>query len=562
MLENLYIKNFALIEELQLHFSEGLNVLTGETGAGKSIIVEALQMALGERASAEVIRAGADRAQVDALFRLPPNNDSIQQILEEHEIQTDDNTIILSRFIFSDGRSRAWISGRPVPIHVLTTLGNELVDFHGQHEHQSLLQPHRQLKLLDIYADAYLLRREIEKKYQQLQKMDKELQEWTEFQQKQSRELDLLRHELNEIEQINPQPGEDIELRNRIAYATNLETLRRNAREIAEILSGSEFSVLAQLHRVQVLLEEMKNYDEDLNTFSSRLDDVQYELQELSRECTTLANRVDISEEELEQLHQRLNQINKLKRKFGNTIEDILQYAQHAKTTLENASNCEQKIRSLEQSKQQLLSELHTLAESLADQREKYAKKLASEVTKILKELGMKNAQFHLQLERVPLSSTGINQVQFLFMPNPGEGEKPLRHIASGGELSRVMLAIKTILAQADQIPTLVFDEIDAGVGGTVARKLTTHLLELAKHHQVILITHLPHIAIAGDTHFLIEKTVVENRTITQVKPLSLEDRIKEVAKLLDGSVSEISLTHAKELLNEIQRMKGANRHG
>ena len=562
MLESLYIKDFALIDEIEVNFSSGLNILSGETGAGKSIVVEALQMVLGERASVEVIRTGAEKSQVDAVFHIPNLSRPLKEILDEYGIELDEGKLILSRLISADGRSKAWISGRPVPISVLLNLGNQLVDFHGQHEHQTVLKPSCQLELLDSYTDTRALCENVKEKFYTIKKIDEEIASIENVQQRQNRELELLRHELNEIEQVSPTIGEDETLHNQLSYAMNMENIRKSAKEVSDLLSGSDISVIAFLHRIQSMVGELKKHDNTFDPFFIRLEEIQRDLQELARECERCSNLVEISEEEIEQLNQRLNQINRLKRKYGNTMEGILEYAQKARVTLETVLHGEERLEELKRQREELYKEIMHEAELLSEKRKSKGAILSSEVTKSLKELGMKEATFRIGIEKCSLNPNGIDKIEFLLSPNVGEPEKPLKQIASGGEMSRVMLALKTTLANADQIPTLIFDEIDAGVGGIVARKVANQLAELARHHQVVVITHIPQIAVFGATHFLIQKEVIDGRTLTRVQSLKGEERIKEIARMLDGSVSEISLKHANELLKEVKQQKGAKSDG
>ncbi len=562
MLETLYIKDFALIDEIEISFTPGLNILSGETGAGKSIIVESLQVALGERASTELIRTGAEKSRIDAVFRIANVSNSLLRILKEYEIEIDDDRIILSRLISSDGRSKAWVSGTPVPVSVLLNLGNQLVDFHGQHEHQSVLKSSCQLELLDTFANTVALCEDVRDKFFAMKKIEEEIADIEEMTQRQNRELDLLKHELNEIEQVSPSIGEDETLRSQLSCAVNLENIRRNAREVYELLSGSDISVIVFLHRVQSMVGELQKHDTTFESFYSRLEEIQCELQELARECERCCSMVEISEEEIERLNQRLNQINRLKHKYGNTIEEVLEYAQRARSTLDKVINSEQRLENLKKQKDELYKEIIQSAEKLSMQRKIAGETLSSHVTQSLKDLAMKDAVFRVGIERCPLYAGGIDKIEFLLTPNIGELEKPLRQIASGGEMSRIMLALKTELARADQIPTLIFDEIDAGVGGMVARKVASKLAELACHHQVIVITHIPQIAVLGASHFQISKENIDNRTITCVKPLKGDERIKEIARMLDGSVSEISLKHAHELLKEVKQKKGVKTDG
>ncbi len=556
MLESICIKNFALIDEVEVNFSKGVNVLTGETGAGKSIIVEALQMALGERASAEVVRQGYDSARIDAVFKIECISPALKDILDTQCIEFEDNRLILSRVIFKDGRSRAWVSGRPVPIGILQSIGNELVDFHGQYEHQSLLNSQYQLEVLDNYIGAEKLRIELREKVKRLKKLDEEIAFLEESQLKQTREIDLLNFELNEIQKVAPQPREDETLRSQINYYTNLETIKRNSQEAYDILIGSEVSVISLLNRVRNLLAEIKQHENNFESYYSKLDEILCELEELARECRRCGELVEISEEELEKLHQRLNLINRLKKKYGPSIENVLEYANKVKEKLQLFENLDDRLDNLKQERKRLFDEIIKEASELSNIRKERLPLLAEAISNILKDLGMKNCKFTVGISPTELSYNGIDQIQFLFSSNLGEEEKPLKYVASGGEISRVMLAIKTVLADVDRIPTLVFDEIDSGIGGVMAPKVAEKLIELGRHRQIILITHMPQIAVIADCHYLVSKVIKSNRTVAQVNLLHEKGREEEIARMLSGNVSEISISHAKEMLAKVKKLK------
>lgn len=555
MLESLHIKNFALIDEVEVTFGRGVNVLTGETGAGKSIIIEALQMALGERASGGVVRQGCDYARIDAVFILDQVSNELREILDSQGIALEDDRLILSRVISDDGKSRAWILGKPVSVSFLQTVGNELVDFHGQYEHQSLLNYQYQLEVLDSYIGTTELRIKVREKVKSLKKLDEEIASLEESQMRQTREIDLLNYELNEIQQVDPKPGEDEELRSQINYFSNLEKIKRNSQEAYDILVGSEISAVSLLNRVKSLLLEVKSHEKTFENYCSRLEEILCELEELARECRRCGEIVEISEEELEKLHLRLNQINRLKRKYGSSIEEVMSYANRIREKLNLYENIEDKLLKLKEERSKLLSELTEEVSSLSKLRKEKSVLLVNAVLELLRDLGMKNCKFRIHFAPVDLSYNGIDQVQFLFSSNLGEEERPLKYVASGGEISRVMLAIKTALANVDRIPTLVFDEIDSGIGGTMARRIGEKLKELGKQRQIILITHMPQIAVVSDHHYLVTKTVKSNRTIAQVKFLSDEERVNEIARMLSGVISDISLSHAKEMLEEAKKL-------
>ncbi|MCX8065234.1 MAG: DNA repair protein RecN [Candidatus Hydrogenedentes bacterium] len=556
MLESLYIKNFALIDEIEVNFDRGVNVLTGETGAGKSIIVEALQMALGERASAEVVRQGCESARVDAVFTLEQASDELRDLLDSQGIELEEDKLILSRLINNDGKSRAWVSGKPVSIGVLQLIGNELVDFHGQYEHQSLLNTQYQLEVLDRYIGAVEIRMSIKEKVKRLRRMEEEISSLEESRLRQTREIDLLNYELNEIQQVSPKPGEDENLRSQIEYFTNLEIIKKNSQESYDILIGSEISVLSLLNRVKNLLNEIKSQEKTLETYCLRLGDIICELEELARECRRCGELVEISEDELEKLHQRLAQINRLKRKYGSSIEEIMNYASKIKEKISIFEDIDGKLTKSKQERDKLLSEVDKEANVLSKLRKERSVSLENAILKLLKDLGMENCRFRIHITPVELSYYGIDHIQFLFSSNLGEDEKPLNYVASGGEISRVMLAIKTALADMDRIPTLVFDEIDSGIGGAMARRVGEKLKELGKFRQIILITHMPQIVALSDSHYLVTKAIKNNRTIVQVKRLSEEERTAEIARMLSGAVSEISISHAKEMLKEAEKLK------
>jgi len=555
VLEALHVSNYALIEEARVEFTGGLNVLTGETGAGKSILVGALNLVLGARASSEVVRSGADKAQIDAVFRIKSPSSRLKRLLEEYEIDLEEDTLLLSRSVARDGRSRAYVSGRLVPLAVLSRFGDELVDFHGQHDHQSLLKTDLQLDLLDAFARAEQDAANLAAQVELLREVERELKELETEDRERERRLEFRRFELNEIQSANLVPGEEEELKSRRNLITNMETIVRLAADCyAALYEAQGTAAIDQLNASQRALAELASFDPVFREMAEELDSARTVIEEVARRVRQFATNTEFDPNELNTINERLAQIGTLKRKYGTCIEEILEYAAVAKKEIENFEQRDEKILELRSKREKIQQEALSLAAKLSEKRRKAARQLDRNVTAVLTELGMGGGGFATHFENVELRKRGTEQVEFLLSANVGEQPKPLRMVASGGEISRVMLAIKSVLAQADQVPTLVFDEIDAGVGGATANKVAAKLAELAETHQVLCITHLPAIAAAGKTHILVTKNEEGNRALTRIVTLQKEERVKEIARLLDGTVSGVSLEHAKKLLRDSVR--------
>lgn len=553
MLQTLRIQNYALIDEIEVEFGEGLNVLTGETGAGKSIVVGALNLVLGARASAETLREGAQRATIDAVFRIPRPSRRLARLLEEHAIELDGDELLLSRMISAEGRSRAYASGNLVTVSVLSDIGDELVDLHGQHEHQSLLRRERQLDLLDAFGGVEKNADEVREQVQRLRAISKDLEALQSDDRERARRVDFLRFEVDEIDKAKLVPGEESEVRGRLNLINNSEKIFTLASRAYALLFESQEGTpaLDALNAAARDLDELAATDPRFESISVQLGNVRSETEAIVEELRAYTEELEFDPAELDALNTRLSLIRDLGRKYGETVDAILAYRDQALSEVDSYENRDRRITELEAERTSIENQANGTAKALSKARRSAARKLDRQVTSTLQELGMEGGRFSTNFEDTALSADGIDRVEFFLAANPGERLRPLRQVASGGEISRIMLALKAVFAGADKIPTLVFDEIDAGVGGAVATKVSGKLRELAQSHQTICVTHLPQIAAAAQTHYYLSKSAWKGKTATQVTLVEDEARVEEVARLLDGSISEVSLNHARALLGE-----------
>ncbi|MCF6285050.1 MAG: DNA repair protein RecN [Candidatus Hydrogenedentes bacterium] len=550
MLATLRIQNFALIDTVEIDFQQGFNALTGETGAGKSILIGALNLVLGARASGDVLRAGADKVQIDALFQLPAPGKRLLRLLKEHDIEWESDELHLSRTVSKEGRTRGYINGTLVPIAVLSSVGDELVDVHGQHDHQSLLKQERQLELLDAFGgteDAVFAMRKQVTTYREV---ERQIADMEDNDRNRNRQMEFLRFEAKEIDAAGLSPGEDAELKARINRITNAESVLQTAQAIyARLYEVEEVSVIDQLTRVARDLDELAALDDRFVLLATQLTDAQAAIDAIAAEIRGYTEGLSFDPQELDELNQRNSLLGDLKRKYGNSVEEILAYREKIAAELDGYENRDEHLAVLKAQAETQLAALTASGKKLTKKRKKAANALEKKVTESLQDLGMKGAQFAAGLESSPLSATGFDRAAFQLAANQGEALKPLRSVASGGEISRIMLAIKTVLAGVDTIPTLIFDEIDAGIGGDVARMVARKMKAVAESHQVLSVTHLAQIAAVASVHLAVTKTTDNGRTRTDVIALSGATREKEIARLLDGSVSKVSLEHAQALL-------------
>jgi DNA repair protein RecN (Recombination protein N) len=582
MLVELAIRNFAIIEAVQIPFGPGLNVLSGETGAGKSILIDALGAVLGDRVSTDMVRTGATSASIDATFDLDcvRHRDGLSRVLEELEIETGDGQLILSREIHAGGRSTARLNGRPTTVSILAQIGSLLVDIHGQSEHLSLLKPAAQLQMLDRFAETVPQREEFANKLNELRATQTALEQSRSGARERMQRVDLLRYQVEEINRADLQPGEEDALIAERARLANADRLAHDAAAAYIALAGSDDlniggGAIPFLRHATSELASISAIDPMISGLSERATELLYLAEDLATEARTYRDSIDFDPERLAAVDERLAEIRQLQRKYGASVTDILDHARAAEEELEHLTGSEVDTETLAARADALSREVGELAARLSEKRSGVAESLAVDVERSIAHLNMGNAEFAVSLDRVEdargvpvrgsngderrflVDPSGMDRVSFLIAPNPGEGLKPLNKIASGGETARLMLALKSILSEADQTPTLVFDEIDVGVGGRSGQVVGETLWSLTKNHQVIVITHLPQIAAFGDLHFQIAKSERDGRVISVIKALDELARKQELAAMLDGTpITDSSLRSAAEMMDRAATAK------
>ncbi|KKO52068.1 DNA repair protein RecN [Paenibacillus sp. DMB20] len=575
MLVTLSIRNLAVVEAVDVQFFPGFHVLTGETGAGKSIIIDALGLIAGGRGSADLIRYGCDKSEIEALFDLPAGH-PVWMTLERLGIEGNrDEHLLIRRELTSQGKSTARINGQLVNLSMLREIGEQLINIHGQHEHQSLLRPDRHLGLLDTYGDHAIgpIKRKYQDRYGLFMKVEKELNELLESSQKAYQMLDMYRFQLEEIAAAQLKEGEDEWLAEERVKLSHSEKMMDSVSGAYELLYGSQG--LESISRALSRLEDVSAYDEKgLKPLVEQLQSAYYQLEDAVFQLRDYRDGIEFNPERLDEIEQRLNMISGLRRKYGDNVEQILAYYKRIGQETELLENKDEHIEGLQKRRNKLLAELVETAEELSYARKQCAKELASQVEDELKDLQMERTKLEVRLDqlddpngyefegrRFRLGKQGMDTAEFLISPNPGEPLRPLAKIASGGELSRMMLAMKSIFARHDEIPVLIFDEVDTGVSGRAAQSIAEKLYILAKSCQVFSITHLPQVACMADHQYLIEKKLDDGRTMTQVDPLGEEGRVKELARMLGGvEITEKTLHHAQEMLNLAEAQKAQRR--
>ena len=554
MLVSLRIRNLALIDDLTWDLGPGFNTLTGETGAGKSILIDALGLLLGERAEKSLIRTGAENCAVEAELDLTKTarRKHLDQILEEMGAEPcEGSTLLLKRTFSTTGANRQFINGSPVPLQALKKIGDLLVDLHGPHDHQSLLATDKQADLLDAYGKLGSLRNLCAEAYRRLGEIEKERAALEISDAEREQRLSLLRHQVGEIAAASLQPGDDVRSENEYRAASHAQQILEQAATITQILSETEPSVLAQLARVEKALTSWQRMDESIGEAEAINRQVITQLQELLQAVQDRAERVDLDPAQMHKLEERLNLVQSLKRKYGGSVEQVLAFGENAAAQLTTLESREEFLASLAKREKQARAALDKAASDLSQARRKIIGPLGEKISGELHGLGFKKALFQIELKPAPHpGARGADEVEFIFAPNPGEAARPLRSIASSGEMARVMLAVKTTLAEVDEIPILIFDEVDANVGGETAAQVGRKLRSLGKSHQVLCITHLPQVAAQGERHFAVEKSVKQERTRTELTELEGTDRQRELARMLGGQTAA-SLALAKSLLKE-----------
>ncbi|MBC6926053.1 DNA repair protein RecN [Ligilactobacillus salivarius] len=551
MLQELSIKDFAIIDEIQISFQPKMTVLTGETGAGKSIIIDALGLLAGGRGSTEFIRKGEKKAVIQGLFTLPREANTYN-ILEEYGIDSEDGQIILQRDLYRGGRNICRINGMMVNLATLRKVGETLIDIHGQNEHQELMKPENHIDLLDEYdKKTSELRNQYQVVYQNYRKLKLSMEKKEADEKAWAQRLDMLNFQVKEIGEAGLKINEEDELVEEKNKLDNFQAIHDALELSYQILSGEKIDVVGNLGNAMNELSDVSDLSENLQEINTKISDAFYSLEDAARDISDELDSMEWNGERLNEIEERLELIHQLKRKYGDTIEDILHYHSRIEKELREMENAEQNSEKQERQLSEALEKVKELAIKLSKQRKKSAKKLEKMIHEQLSALYMDKAVFEVKfLNNSKLYSKGIDKVEFYIQTNPGEEMGPLAKIASGGELSRIMLALKTIFSQKMGVTSIIFDEVDTGVSGRVAQAIAEKISQISNNSQVLCITHLPQVAAIADNHYYISKSVNDGRTETSLKELDEKQKIREIARMLSGSeITELTLKHAEELI-------------
>ncbi|MDD3081477.1 MAG: DNA repair protein RecN [Desulfobacterales bacterium] len=563
MLEELFIRNFAIIDDLHIRFSGGLTILSGETGAGKSIIIQAVNLLLGARASSKMIRSGADCAEVEALFRINPESDLARRLREDGRVITD--ALIIRRIIAENDRHRIYLNDRPATIQTLCDVAENLASISGQHAHQKLLKEENQLRILDEFADLADLRIQVARFYHQLVPLFENLRMLCARQASQAQELELLEFQRQEIQQAGIIPQEDSNLEQERVLLKHAEKIYETVHQSIETLYSGQGAIAENLTVIQKNLDRIRSLDPELESMAGTISGISFQVEDISQRFGTYLHRISIDPARIEAVEARLDLLNRLKRKYGGTLEAVAEKLKAIEKEIAVVSDLSDQIRNMEKQIDDLKCKLILAAETLSEKRRSAAEELSHKIEFELAGLKMPDSRLKISVEQIPaetgasypaaggkrITETGLDRVSFLISPNLGEALKPLAQIASGGELSRVVLALKAITANRSSLETVVFDEVDAGIGGSAAEVVGNKLRQLSAYHQIICITHLAQIAKFGHNHFRISKNVVNSRTVTAIEPLDESERVEELARMLAGAtITQTTLAHAREMLN------------
>jgi DNA repair protein RecN (Recombination protein N) len=550
MLASLRVKNLALVEAADVEFGPGLNVITGETGAGKSVLIGALNLLLGERADRSLIRSGADLCSAEAILHLG-DSDAADAMLEAYGLPAcEEGQLILRRILRATGASQHFINDSPVTLSVLRALGERLVDMHGPYDHQSLLSPAYQLDLLDAYGHSWPLREDYEKTYREHQSLLEQRAALAGLGNDVSERVDLLSWRVREIEEVKPLPGEEDALREEHRLVGSAHRVLELAGAITQLLSEGDSSASGALASARKTVEELAHLAPEAAAWNEDLKAAATAIRAVSDEAQRLAEKAEADPARLEWLDKRLADYQRLKRKYGGSVEAVLKTLEESRSELELLRSREERLKALDADLERMAGRLRGKGEKLSAARKEAAGRLAQAITAELRDLGFQHGRFTVDLQPSDPSVAGMDAIEFGFAPNIGEPVRPLRAIASSGEISRVMLAIKVVLAAHDRIPVMIFDEIDANVGGEMGTAIGRKLAYAAQHHQVICITHLPQVAVYGSRQLAVRKSVRDGRTFTEVEPLDEAGRIEEIARMLGGrDLTSVSTRHAREML-------------
>ena len=554
MLLEIRVRNFAVIDAVTVSLQSGLNVLTGETGAGKSMLLDAILLIRGARAQTDVIRTDTETATVEAVFEVPPRG-PVAAVLDEAGLGLDHGQLVVRRELARSGRHRAFVNDSPVTVALLERLGDHLVEIHGQHEHQRLLEPARQLDLLDRFAETEDLRDRVGDLFAKHRAAGAELERARAAERDRAQREDLLRLQVSELDAARVRPGEEEELRGERRRLQHAERLSTGLAEAAGLLNDDDGSAMSRLHRAARLLRDLARLDPAFAAPADALDGAGALVEDALAAVRALRESITMAPGRLETLDERLDTLTRLKRKYGDTEAAMLAFRDEAAGELERLGRHEEILAEQERMLGELETELSTAAHELAKRRQDAAERFAGEAARELRQLGMERARFEIAVTRAPFAEIGprgLDRVELRLSTNPGEDLRSLARIASGGELSRTMLALKVVLAATDAVPVLIFDEVDVGIGGKTADTVGKKLRQVARTRQVLCVTHLPQIAAYADQHFRVEKRDEDGRTATTVAVLVKNDRVREVARMLGGeSVTDTSLQHALELITQ-----------
>ncbi len=561
MLRELHIKNLAIIDDVTVEFGQGLNVLTGETGSGKSVIIDALCLALGERASSDMIRSGEKEAVVEAFFDIPEKlfTETTRSLLRDMGIDTGEG-LLMKRILTSQGKSRAYINSSMVNIQTLSDISRNIIDVHGQYEHQSLLSPDSQIELLDAYGALLKERQQIADLYESQSALKRQIAGLIEKEKERAQRLDMLGFQIKEIAAADLSAGEEESFEKEVAILGSAGRLAELANQAYELLYSSETACMANLSNILDSVKQISDIDTRADDSVKSVKDALPLLEETAYFLRDYKDSLDFDPGRLEHIQERLELIRALKKKYGSDIKEIIEYKEKAEREFHDLEHSEERLVELNAELEILKNTVTEKAHSLSKKRKAVAKKIEQHVIKELAELSMSDTRFSIRFDHeagddttdgLKLNARGIDEVIYLISPNAGEDLKPLSKTASGGELSRIMLALKSILAKGDKIPVLVFDEIDAGIGGKAAETVGQKLKSLSVRHQEICVTHLPQIASYADNHLKIEKKIRGRRTVVDIRKIEKDERTEEIARMLSGDGSEVSIKHAEEMLKQ-----------
>ncbi len=556
MLSELYIENLAVIEKATIDFSDKLNVFTGETGAGKSILINGINAILGQRVTKDIVRTGTDKAVISALFT--DIGDNVLQVLDELGISAEDGQLFLTREIRSDGGSVARVNSRAVNVSVLKAIGETLVTIHGQHDNQILMAPERHIEILDSYAESEALIEDYHSSFRELQSIAKKINKIKTEQSKKEFRMAELADIVEEINALNIHEGEDKEIEAELNISKNAVAISEALYMAKQLLSGDDDTdgAVEMTQRASKSVEGYTDIMTEISPIYDRLSSAAIEMEDISEEIGSLLDSLDIDPKRYDYLNQRSDELRRIMKKYGPELDDVLTTLENSQNELDELSGAEQSLDELNKEKERLLAEVSKKAKALSDHRKKAGERFVSQVTEELEFLNMPKVKLVVQQKTGKLTINGMDSIEFLISANLGEEPKPIAKIASGGELSRIMLALKNVIAEKDSIGTLIFDEIDTGVSGRAAQKIGIKLKQISRLRQVLCVTHLAQMAVMAENHLLIEKNIQGDRTVTTVRTLDHEQRKYEIARIMGGeNITELMLENAEQYLKDADNM-------